>query len=311
MKTTPKTKPRGSKIWWFGLGLGVVSSLFGAVYGYVFVAGAPQWDAPAVKAESGINFQVKTFPSKAMGGDRNYGVILPPDYESSPQKRYPVIVLLHGGHDNERAFYDKYGFGEILHQLYQTQKLTPSVIVMPDGNDNRGSNPITDPDYFDGPNGRVGTLLGQELPQLIQSRYRVRPEATYWAIGGVSSGGWGACTVMLQQMVQGRDRFRTCFSHSGYFTDASGPANSPNTLIRNIPASKRQLLRFYIDAGKSDPNLLASSRQFHQTLTALKVANQFYEFPGGHGLSGPDYGWNYFRKHLPQALTYVGQAWQP
>ncbi len=288
---------------WLGLGGAVVFA--GAAYSYVFVAGAPQLDAVPVKAEQGITFEVKTLKSAAMGGDRNYGVMLPPDYGRSPQKRYPVVFLLHGGHDNERAFYDKYGFGEIVYQLYQTRKLPSTIFIMPDGNDQRGSNPLTDPDYFDGPNGKVGTWIGQELVQGVKQRYRTRPEAKYWAIGGVSSGGWGACTVMLQH----RQQFNLCFSHSGYFTDDSGPKNSPNAIVTTLSAAERKPLRFYIDAGTSDHNLLASSHQFDRTLTHLGLSHVFYEFPGGHGLTGPDFGWNYFRKHLKDSLSYVGQQW--
>ncbi|WP_236738853.1 hypothetical protein [Chroogloeocystis siderophila] len=42
------------------------------------------------------------------------------------------------------------------------------------------------------------------------------------------------------------------------------------------------------------------------TLNRLGIANVFYTFPGGHGLSGADIGWNYFHKHLYDSLAYVG-----
>lgn len=62
----------------------------------------------------------------------------------------------------------------------------------------------------------------------------------------------------------------------------------------------------YLDAGLSDTELLASTKAFHETLNKLGVKNVYYEFPGGHGLSGPDFGWNYFHKHLKDSLSYVG-----
>ena len=77
-----------------------------------------------------------------MGESRRYGVILPPSYGQSTQRGYPVIFLLHGGHDDERSFYDKYAIADVLSSLYQQKKLPPSIIVMPDGNDNRGSSPL-------------------------------------------------------------------------------------------------------------------------------------------------------------------------
>ncbi|MGH2413054.1 MAG: alpha/beta hydrolase-fold protein, partial [Microcystaceae cyanobacterium] len=69
-------------------------------YWYVFMAGAPPLDPPSTSiAGTDLTFQLKTFNSKAMGEKRQYGLILPPDYEKHPNQRYPVIFLLHGGHD--------------------------------------------------------------------------------------------------------------------------------------------------------------------------------------------------------------------
>lgn len=275
-------------------------------YWYVFVAGAPQFDAPTIQPNTGLTFQLETFDSQAMGMVRQYGLILPPSYTQNPQRRYPVIFLLHGGHDDARAFYDKYALTSVLHQLYQAGKLPESIIIMPDGNDKRGSSPLWDSQYYDGPNGNVGTLIGSELPQVVKSRYRTLSEPQFWAIGGVSSGGWGAFNIGLRHL----NNFNILFSHSGYFTDNSGNANSPNSFINQLPRSELEKLRIYLDAGKSDTDLLASTEQFHQTLNRLGVANVFYAFPGGHGLSGADFGWNYFHKHLTDSLSYVGEQFR-
>ncbi|MGC1392869.1 MAG: alpha/beta hydrolase-fold protein, partial [Coleofasciculaceae cyanobacterium] len=155
--------------------LGILALLTGAGYWYVFILGAPQLDAPptAVKdPKVKLSFAVQTFDSKAMGTERKYGLILPPDYTQNPNKRYPVIFLLHGGHDDENAWVKKIGIIPVLEELYESGKLPPSIIITPDGNDSRGTSPLFDPQYFDGPNGKVGTLIGSELPQVIKSRYR-------------------------------------------------------------------------------------------------------------------------------------------
>lgn len=291
----------------FLLGLGSLLLLGGVGYWYVFVEGAPQFDPPAMNEPgTGMSFQLKSFQSQAMGQTRQYGLVLPPDYEKNPQKRYPVIFLLHGGHDDARAWVDKYGLIPVLHQLYQSGKLMPSIIITPDGNDNRGSSPLWDPDYYDGPNGNIGTLIGSELVQIVKSRYRTFEQPQFWAMGGVSSGGWGALNMGLRHL----DNFCVLFSHSGYFTDDSGAANSPQTFISQIPPQQRACLSVYLDAGQADVNFLTSTQQFHQKLTQLNILNEFHAFPGGHGLSGPDYGWNYFHKHSVDSLTFVGRQFQ-
>jgi enterochelin esterase-like enzyme len=233
-------------------------------------------------------------------------LILPPDYASQPSKRYPVVFLLHGGHDDERAWYDKIGILPVLHQLYQQKQLPPVIVITPDGNDRRGSSPLFDPDYYDGPNGRVGTLIGSELPAVVMARYRTLPGPQFWAIGGLSSGGWGALNIGLRYLNQ----FNIFFSQIGYFTDSSGPQNSPQIFVAQIPPAQRKRLRIYMDAGLNDltgPEMLNSTRAFHATLNRLGIPNVKYEFPGGHGLSGPDYGWNYDHKHAFNSLTYVGK----
>ncbi|HEY9644303.1 MAG TPA: alpha/beta hydrolase-fold protein, partial [Coleofasciculaceae cyanobacterium] len=253
-----------------------------------------------------LKFQLESFQSQAMGTVRQYGVILPPGYARSPQRRYPVIFLLHGGHDDARAYADKYAIAPILHQLYQSRALPPAIVITPDGNDDRGSSPLWDPQYFDGAHGKIGTLIGSELVKLVKSRYRTLNDPKFWAMGGLSSGGWGAFNIGLRHL----DHFHTLFSHSGYFTDGSGAANSPENIVKSLTHQQRQVLRVYLDVGQNDSEFVASTQEFHQTLNKLGIANQFHIFPGGHGLSGANIGWNYFHKHLVDSLSYVGRQFK-
>ncbi|MEA5505153.1 alpha/beta hydrolase-fold protein [Halotia wernerae UHCC 0503] len=285
---------------------GAIAILSGAAYYYVFILGAPQLDPPQEQADTGLKFQLESFNSKAMGTVRQYGVILPPNYRKNLQNRYPVIFLLHGGHDDARAYADKYAIVNVLHELYKTGKLPPSIIITPDGNDNRGSSPLYDPDYYDGSNGKIGTLIGSELVQVVKSRYRTLEKPEFWALGGLSSGGWGAFNIGLRHL----NNFNILFSHSGYFTDDSGAQNSPQQIVQQLSVADRKRLRVYLDAGLNDSDFLAATKTFHQTLDKLGIANVFYGFPGGHGLSGADIGWNYFHKHLQDSLSYVGEQFK-
>lgn len=289
--------------------LGLLALLTGAGYWYVFIIGAPQIDAPPTKAKDPqlkLSFAVQTFDSKAMGTERKYGLILPPDYNQNPNKRYPVIFLLHGGHDDENAWVKKIGIIPVLEELYKSKKLPYSIVVTPDGNDQRGTSPLFDPQYYDGPNGKVGTLIGSELPQVIKSRYRALDSAQFWAIGGLSSGGWGAYNIGLQHL----ENFNILFSHMGYFTDKSGSENSPEEIVKTLTPEQRKKIRMYFDTGKDDlegPEFMESSKKFHEILNQLGIENEFNIFPGGHGVSGPDFGWNYNNKHSRDSLTYVGK----
>ena len=293
--------------------VGAVAIVAATGYWYVMVAGAPQLDPPPVTREAtGMRFQLETFHSAALGQTRTYGIILPPDYAKHAHQRYPVVVLLHGGHGDARAWQDKAAVITVLHNLYKQHQIPPLIVVTPDGNDRRGTSPFWDPQYFNRPNGKIDTLIGNELVQVLKSRYRVLPAPQFWAMGGQSSGGWGALNIGLRHL----NHFQVLFSHSGYFTDTSGPTNSPQNFVEKLPQAQRDRLHVYLDAGADEERFLTSTRTFHHTLDQLGIDNVFHVFPGGHGIAGPNSGWNYWNKHLADSLRYVANqfeiaGWKP
>ncbi len=258
-------------------------------------------EASPVVTEAPLSYKLETYNSRAMRGRRTYGVALPPGYEQNPQQRYPVIFLLHGGHGTPKSWFEKEKGSALvtLETLYATGKLPPSIIITPDGYDQRGTTGLRDPAYIDGPNGKIATHIGNELVKLVQSRYRTLPAPNYWAIGGLSSGGWGAMNVGLHNL----NHFSILFSHSGYFRDKSGSRNSPIDLVRTLSSQQRQKLRIYLDAGQGDRFALTQNRQFQTRLKQLKIANVVHEFPGEHT-------WRYWRQHLADSLTFVGEQFQ-
>ncbi|MEH2447353.1 MAG: alpha/beta hydrolase-fold protein [Nostoc sp.] len=248
-----------------------------------------------------LSYKIETYDSQVMGASRTYGVSLPPGYGQNPKQRYPVIFLLHGGHGYPTDWFiqNKGQALKTVEQLYTTGKLPSSIIITPDGNDKRGSSRYWDPEYIDGPNGKVSTAVGDELVKVVQNRYQTLTNPDFWAIGGLSSGGWGAINVGLHNPAH----FSILFSHSGYFQDKSGPINSPITYIKTIPPQGKKRLRIYLDSGKSDIEEIDQAEQFAKVLNELKIYNLFREFPGSHT-------WKYWRKHLADSLTFVGEQFR-
>ncbi|GBE93335.1 alpha/beta hydrolase [Nostoc cycadae] len=285
-----------------------VISLVGCKYSPGVAAKLPETITASLPAQPNANilatpltYKIESYDSQVMLGKRTYGVSLPPGYEQNSQQRYPVIFLLHGGHGEPIDWFsDKKGQAlKTLTKLYTTGKLPPSIVITPDGNDKRGSSPYFDPQYIDGPNGKVSTAVGSELVKVVQSRYRTLPNPDFWAMGGLSSGGWGAMNVGLHNL----QNFSILFSHSGYFKDNSGAQNSPIIYIKTLPNQAKKRLRIYLDSGLSDTEELDDAKAFMQVLNQQKVYNQFRQFPGSHT-------WQYWREHLADSLTFVGEQFR-
>ncbi|AGY57575.1 alpha/beta hydrolase [Gloeobacter kilaueensis] len=271
---------------------------------WVFALGAVQPDGP-VAAPGTRPFELLTYQSRLLGMPRQYALFLPPGYTSHPERRYPTIYLLHGGHGQASDWFIKGDAGGVIDRLYRSGALPESIVVAPDGNDRRGSSPFFDPDYVDGPNGRVLSAIGSELVQLIDQRYRTIPDPRLRAIGGLSSGGWGAFNIGLHYPTT----FSVLFSHSGYFHySGSGDRsiNSPALFVDQLSPAKLLPLAFYLDAGRQDGEFLSETKQFARQLARMQLNVTFHAYPGGHGLVGPDAGWNYWHKHLADSLTLVG-----
>ncbi|MEA5505154.1 alpha/beta hydrolase-fold protein [Halotia wernerae UHCC 0503] len=285
-----------------------IFSLVGCNYSQGAVAKPPQLIASLLPPQPNVNalatpltYEIESYDSQAIPGKRTYGVSLPPGYKQNPQQRYPVIFLLHGGHGEPIDWFsNKKGQAlKTIEKLYTTGKLSPSLIITPDGNDKRGSSRYWDPQYIDGANGKVATAVGYELVKVVQSRYRTLPNPDFWAMGGLSSGGWGAMNVGLHNL----QNFSILFSHSGYFKDKSGAQNSPITYIKTLSPQAKKRLRIYLDSGISDTEEIDDAKEFTQVLSQQKVYNLFRQFPGSHT-------WQYWREHLADSLTFVGEQFR-
>ncbi|MFM7427868.1 MAG: alpha/beta hydrolase [Elainella sp.] len=107
-----------------------------------------------------ISEQIISYSSATLGATRSYGLILPPNYSQQSSRRYPVIFLLHGGHGDQTDWLNPQKGDALatLKQLYKTNKLPPSIVITPDGNDHRGTSPYWDPSILMVPTARFQRL---------------------------------------------------------------------------------------------------------------------------------------------------------
>lgn len=88
------------------------------------------FDARRDGAPAGLVERVE-FDSKVTGGKRPASVYLPPGY--APDKKYPVLYLLHGIGGNETHWPGPGAAAAILDNLIADGKAVPMIVVMPNG----------------------------------------------------------------------------------------------------------------------------------------------------------------------------------
>jgi putative tributyrin esterase len=152
------------------------------------------WLAAAVVAGLGCRSmpqgREESFRTSSLPSPASYSVFLPPSYETSPGRRYPVLYFLH----------DAFGHRNVLFREGVTRKLSAAMsrgeipeflVVCPEG----------DHSWFsDSHDGRrlYETMVTSDLPRKIERRYRVRPGRASRAITGISMGGYGAVKAALR-----------------------------------------------------------------------------------------------------------------
>ncbi len=116
-------------------------------------------------------------------------VYLPAEYHNSPDKRYPVMYLQHGGGENETGWVNLANLPEVMDNLIAEGKAQPMIIVM---NNTRIPTPTAN-NHGDHPGlaamGAVEDLIVNDCIPFIEGRYRCIPGKGGRAIAGVSAGG--------------------------------------------------------------------------------------------------------------------------
>ncbi len=138
----------------------------------------------------------RAFPSRYLPDRRDLIVYVPPDYDSAPEKTYPVLYL----HDGQNLFDGQTSFiqgrtwqvREQADAAIEAGEIEPLVIV---GVYNAGERRLAE--YTHARNGQMGggeadaygLLLTCELMPWIAAHYRVRTEREATGMGGSSLGG--------------------------------------------------------------------------------------------------------------------------
>lgn len=117
-------------------------------------------------------------------------VVRPPSYDSSPERRYPVLYFLHDGYGDGRTLERRGVAAEAVARMREG-RLAEFLIVAPDAPASWFS------DFHDGSR-RYEAFLTRDLPDWVDAHYRVLPGKSARGVTGISMGGYGAVKTALK-----------------------------------------------------------------------------------------------------------------
>ena len=234
------------------------------------------------------SIQVRTYTSTPLKRRRQLYVYLPPQYDSEPARRFPVLYLRHGSGDDESTWSLQGRAGVILENLIAQGKAVPMLIVMTNGD--------TDNTWAGGSSPEALDLLGKELLgdviPMIEKNYRVTANRANRAITGLSMGGGQAFTIGLKHL--------ETFAWVGEFS--SGLLSDTDfNLARHLPGllddparANQQLKLLFLSCGTEDPRI-PGHMDLMDALKAKQVRYVWYPTPGAHE-------WKVWRHSLAEFL---------
>jgi len=214
------------------------------------------------------------YPTQARGPDTfaSYRIYFPPDYDSNPTRRYPVIYFLHGRSVDSKRTVDA-GYIARADAAIRAGVMPPAIIVLPQG--------LNTGWYLDTEDGQypMESVLIRDLIPHIDATYRSIATREARAIEGHSMGGYGALHIGFKFP----ELFAAVTGNSAAIVDYPGSDNvgseeffasqAPATFARkNLDAVREQNIRIIV--GTRD-RLIRLCEQLSDELTAMGVDHEF------------------------------------
>lgn len=223
---------------------------------YRFNRNIPHGQVRSIFYWSGIN-----------GLERHINVYVPAEYEQNPQKRYPVLYLVHGWGEDENGWSNQGHMANIMDGLIAAGKAVPMIVVMPSGDIQ------TNPDVREA-SGDVTEIFAKDLVPFIDKTFRTYTDREHRAMAGLSRGGFQTCMTVFNNM----DKFAWMGTFSGFFVRGNdGVVNAFNGVFRDAAAFNKQMNLLFISTGTDERN----PKEMVDALTTHGIDNiVFYESQG-------------------------------
>ncbi|MEK6888348.1 MAG: alpha/beta hydrolase-fold protein [Candidatus Aenigmatarchaeota archaeon] len=249
-----------------------------------------------------VNFTTRVlhekFYSSSLHDEKNYAVVLPPDYFSSIS-HYPVVYLLNGMCGNETSWLDKGDLLKNYDELLATGSIHEMIIAMPDGDNSAYENGCSGALYKSC--GNYEDYIVKDFVAEIDAKFRTLPDRSHRAIGGLSNGAEGAMRLALLHS----DVFSSVASHSGNYNGLlSGLSNATLDKIRSAG------IHIYFDTGThiidSVLGFVESNNKLDSILTGKNIQHEFHAI---NNLSIAEmHDWSFWKTQIRVALQKQSAA---
>ncbi len=219
------------------------------------------------KARNGISrgkLELVEYDSKSVGAKRKASVYTPPGY--SPDKKYPVLYLLHGIGGDEHEWPRGAHPEIILDNLIADKKAEPFLVVMPNGRAQPDDRPGPDAMATAPAFGKFDKDLLNDLIPFIESKYSVIKDRESRALAGLSMGGGQSLNFGLGNL--------DTFAWIGGFSSAPNTKSGPE-LVPDPGKAKEKLKLLYLSCGNKD-GLIRISQEFHAFLKEKAVPHTWH-----------------------------------
>ena len=219
------------------------------------------------------------YHSKITGAWRRCFVYTPPCYDTSGEKRYPVLYLQHGSFEDETGWAGQGKAGLILDNLIAEGKAKPMIILMDNGYAFRPeeqqvvSNPTRPAMVFE------EVMIGEIIP-MIDRRFRTINHRESRAIAGLSMGANQTMRIIMNNL--------NTFAYYGGF---SGTANYPSAADIDVESFlggafrdgnhvNEQIRVLWLGVGTTEPEVFPQSiNAFRRMLQKQGIRHHYYESP--------------------------------
>lgn len=292
--TTPPAVP-GLHYYWF-LVDGVVTNDPGSetFFGYGRPTSGVEVPEPGVD-----DYDIKDVPhgevrarwyrAGSTGTWRRAMVYTPPDYDTRPDTRYPVLYLQHGAGEDERGWTMQGRANFILDNLIAAGEAEPMLVVMENGYAAPvpAGGPPT-PQLMRQLSEAFGALLLEDLLPMIDATYRTIADREHRALAGLSMGGRQALQVGLTHL----ETFAWIAAFSGAVFEPLDTQAAYNGVFSDPEAFNRRVRLFWLSAGTAEERFVQAVQSMQATLGQIGVKHEVY------WSEGTSHEWQTWRRSL-------------